>query len=230
MAKSAYTRFYNHPWVVRAITSQFHRLYYQAPDPVRAWHDTYWLGTRVLKCPLDLWNYQEIVHAQRPDLVVECGTAAGGSALFFASLFDLIGHGRVLSIDIGANPERPAHPRISYLLGSSTDPAVIEQARAAASACERVMVVLDSDHRRDHVLGELRAYGPLVTPGSFLIVEDTNLNGHPVAPGFGPGPMEAVRAFLAEQDDFVRDARDRKFFMTFNPEGFLRRRAAGDRL
>jgi cephalosporin hydroxylase len=86
-----------------------------------------------------------------------------------------------------------------------------------------IMVILDSDHTRAHVRGELRGYGPLVTPGSYLIVEDTNLNGHPAYPQFGPGPMEAVKEFLASSPNFLPDPDCEKFFMTFNPPGYLRR-------
>ena len=86
-----------------------------------------------------------------------------------------------------------------------------------------LLVLLDSDHSREHVLDELRAYSPLVTPGSYVIVEDTNLNGHPVWPDFGPGPMEAVDIFLSESDDFVIDTSREKFYLTWNPRGYLKR-------
>jgi cephalosporin hydroxylase len=223
LAKRAYTGFYTTPAVARAIVSQFTRLYYQTPQPVRTWHDTRWLGHQVLKTPLDLWNYQEILAERRPDVVLECGTAGGGSALYLASVMDMIDHGRVVSVDLKPNPDRPAHPRVEYLVGSSTAPEVFDQMAAAAAGAGRVMVILDSDHSRDHVLAELRLYAPLVTAGDFLIVEDTCVNGHPVAPQHGPGPMEAVDQFLRETSDFVRDRRDRKFLMTFNPGGYLRR-------
>ena len=85
------------------------------------------------------------------------------------------------------------------------------------------MVILDSDHSRDHVLAELRAYAPMVTTAQYLIVEDTNVNGNPVLPEFGPGPMEALDAFLAENDDFEPDDEREKFLLTFNPRGYLRR-------
>jgi cephalosporin hydroxylase len=88
-----------------------------------------------------------------------------------------------------------------------------------------VLVILDSDHSREHVLDELRLYAGLVTPGSYLVVEDTNVNGHPVFAEHGPGPMEALEAFLAETDEFEVDATREKFFLTFNPRGFLRKRA-----
>jgi cephalosporin hydroxylase len=175
------------------------------------------------KCPLDLWVYQEIMFERRPDVVVECGTAAGGSALFLASVCDLLGHGRVVSVDVEARAGRPAHPRIKYVLGSSVAPQVVGEVRAEVDGARRVMVILDSDHRREHVLGELGAYAGMVTPGDYLIVEDTNVNGHPVLHHFGPGPMEAVAEFLNGRDDFVADREREKFFLTFNPRGYLRR-------
>jgi hypothetical protein len=85
------------------------------------------------------------------------------------------------------------------------------------------MVLLDDDHTRDHVLEELRAYQRFVTPGSYLIVEDTNINNHPVFPEFGPGPMEAVETFLRESNEFAVDRSREKFFLSFNPGGFLRK-------
>ena len=86
------------------------------------------------------------------------------------------------------------------------------------------MVILDSDHRRDHVYAELNIYKDIVTPGQYLIVEDTNLNGHPVASEFGPGPMEALQDFLAENDEFEQDKGMEKFYLTFNPDGYLKKR------
>ena len=85
------------------------------------------------------------------------------------------------------------------------------------------MVILDSDHGKDHVLNELRTYSPFVTKGSYLIVEDTNINGHPVLHDFGPGPMEAVEDFLKENQNFTVDKSKEKFYLTFNPKGYLRK-------
>lgn len=218
-----YLWFYTRPLVVRIITNQFHRMYYHTPVPVRTWENTRWLGRRVLKCPLDLWIYQELFDEIRPDVVVECGTAGGGSAWYFAGLFDLIGNGRIVTVDVVDPGNRPQHERITYLTGSSIDPEVVEQVRSRIRADERVMVVLDSDHSMPHVLEELRAYQDLVSPGSYLVVEDSCINGHPVVPFFGPGPWEAVEAFLRETDAFVRDKEREKFFLTFNPGGYLRR-------
>jgi cephalosporin hydroxylase len=114
--------------------------------------------------------------------------------------------------------------RLTYVVASSTDPQVVAQVAERARTAGTVLVVLDSDHSRDHVLAELRAYAPLVTPGSYLVVEDTNVNGHPVYEAFGPGPMEAVLDFLKERDDFEVDRSREKFLLTFNPGGWLRKR------
>jgi cephalosporin hydroxylase len=95
-----------------------------------------------------------------------------------------------VTVDIAGDdgdPGAPAHPRITYLQGSSTDPAILAGVRERAAGARRVMVVLDSDHSFAHVTAELEHYAPLVTPGDYLVVEDTNVNGRPVVPDFGPG-------------------------------------------
>ena len=148
--------------------------------------------------PLDLWVYQEILHELRPRFIVECGTAAGGSALFLASVCELLGVGEVVTVDIEERPGRPAHDRITYLRGSSVAEDVVGRVKGLVRDAAPVLVILDSDHSREHVLRELRLYGEIVTPGSYLIVEDTNVNGHPVSELHGPGPMEAVEQFLSE--------------------------------
>jgi cephalosporin hydroxylase len=202
----------------------FHRLYYEAGEGGGTWKDTRFLGVTTWKSPLDLWVYQELVWELRPDLIIETGTAHGGSALWLASLCETIGTGEVVSVDIGEWPERPVHRRLTYVVASSTDPQVVAELAGRAAGAGTVLVVLDSDHSRDHVLAELEAYAPLVTPGSYLVVEDTNINGHPVYEEFGPGPMEAVQDFLKGRDDFEVDRSREKFLCTFNPGGWLRRR------
>ena len=155
--------------------------------------------------------------------MIETGTADGGSAPYLASLMELVGTGEIVSIDIESREMRPKHSRIRYLLGSSTDSAILAEVGEIAAEAKTVLAILDSDHSRDHVLDELRAYGPLVTPGSYLIVEDTNVNGHPVRRDHGPGPMEAVDEFLRSGQPFEIDESREKFFLTFNPRGYLRR-------
>jgi cephalosporin hydroxylase len=212
-----------HPGLQRRIVDAFHSLYYDAASTGGTWADTTWLGVRTEKCPLDLWIYQEILHELRPDIVVETGTRWGGSALFLASMCDLLKKGRVITIDIDVPGDRPRHDRITYLLGSSTSQTIVDEVHSQVRGIGSVMVVLDSDHSMDHVLAELRAYADAVTAGSYLIVEDTNINGNPVLPTFGAGPMEAVNRFLAEDHAFERDQSREKFLLTFNPNGFLRR-------
>jgi cephalosporin hydroxylase len=181
------------------------------------------MGILAQKCPLDLWVYQEILWEIRPDLILECGTAQGGSAIFLASICDLLNRGKIISIDTEDRKGRPPHKRIEYWLGSSIQEEIMARVKAEAANKEKVMIILDSDHHKEHVLKELRIYSPLVTRGSYLIVEDTNINGHPVLPEFGPGPMEAVAEFLEGNPGFVIDEGKEKFFMTFNPRGFLLR-------
>ena len=205
------------------VVEAFHKLYYDTGTLGKTWSETYWMGARVAKCPMDLWLYQELLFDLRPDLIVECGTLYGGSASYLASICDLIDNGQILSIDVRPREGRPEHDRVTYLTGSSVAPAIVEVVKDAATAAGTVMVILDSDHRKDHVLQELRTYAPVVTVGSLLVVEDTNLNGNPVAPEFGPGPMEALNEFLAERDDFEIDERGNKFYLSFNPRGYLRK-------
>jgi len=149
-------------------------------------------------------------------------TAFGGSALYLASICDLIRHGHVVTADVTEAPNRPQHERITYLIGSSTSPAIVERVTAMARG-KSALVILDSDHRKEHVRAELEAYAPLVGPGGYVVVEDTNVNGHPVLPDFGPGPMEAVDDFLEEHPEFTVDTSREKYLMTFNPRGYLRR-------
>jgi cephalosporin hydroxylase len=210
----------SNPAARQEVIDEFHRLYYGDRD--RTWKNTFWMGTQVLKLPFDLWLYQEMIHRVRPDVIVECGTRFGGSALYMAHMQDLIGHGRVITVDIDVQPNRPEHDRITYLTGSSIDEAIVEPIRRAAEG--RVcMVVLDSDHSEAHVYAEMNAYASIVSVGSYLVVEDSNVHGHPVYPHHPPGPWEAIQRFLGERDDFAHDPTSHKFMVTFNPGGVLQR-------
>jgi cephalosporin hydroxylase len=205
----------------RRVIRAFHRLFYESGT--QTWSNTRWLGVPAQKCPFDLWVYQELLHELRPAVIVECGTADGGSALYLASICDLLGEGEIVTVDIRDLPGRPQHERISYLSGSSTAPEIVQAIQERVDGRSPILVILDSNHERDHVLAEMRLYGPLVTPGSYLVVEDSNINGHPVLPEFGPGPLEAIESFLAESDEFTVDESREKYFLTFNPRGYLRK-------
>ncbi|MDH6148864.1 MULTISPECIES: CmcI family methyltransferase [Paraburkholderia] len=212
----------------RQLVESFSDLYYRKIDNFRGLHTIVlsWMGYEMFKCPLDLWVYQELIVRERPDLIVEVGTYKGGSALYLATVCDLAGFGEVITIDIDAthDPIRPRHPRITYLTGDSIADDVIDKVAKAADGKRNILIILDGDHRCEHVLQELRLYQRFIQPGGFLVVEDTNINGHPTYAEFGPGPWEAVDLFLAENDHFYADRSCERFLLTMNPRGFLRRR------
>lgn len=197
---------------------EFHRLFY---DCRNGEYSTIWFGYPIVKTPMDLILYQEILTQCKPDLVIETGTMFGGSALFAASIFDLLGNGQVITIDV-EKKDFPVHHRIRYLTGSSLDMDIFGEVESECSG-KRVMVVLDSDHTKNHVLQEMEVYGPLVTSGQYMIVEDTNKNGHPVAVNFGPGPWEAVEEYLKTHKGFEQDRSRERYPFTFNPGGYLKK-------
>jgi cephalosporin hydroxylase len=208
----------------RPVSTVFHYFAYSGGG----FRKTHWLGVPIQKLPSDLWMYHEIIWETKPDLIIETGTFRGGSALFFANLFDLMGtDGRVITVDVNRCSEGyPRHPRIQFITQSSTTPETVALIRSEIRPGDQVMVILDSDHSELHVRKELDLYSPLVSPGCYLVVEDTNVNGHPVFRGHGPGPMEALIDFLAGSSgcNFASDlARVEKFGFTFHPRGWLRR-------
>ncbi|MCX7970389.1 MAG: cephalosporin hydroxylase family protein [Negativicutes bacterium] len=207
------------------VINLFHILYYSKPLPQggRIWENTLWMGRQILKCPFDMWMYQELMYRLQPDFVVETGTFMGGSALYLANICDIIGKGEVITIDVEAREGLPVHDRIHYITGSSTDPEVVERVRKSVAGAENVLVILDSDHASHHVLAEMRIWRQFVPVGGYMIVEDSNVNGHPVQSGHGPGPMEAIAEFMSETDEFVIDAGCERFLLTQNPCGYLRR-------
>jgi cephalosporin hydroxylase len=213
-------------WRERLLTRKFNKLYYNGPEGQGQLFDKIdWLGVTTLKCPLDLWVYQELLFRTMPEYIVETGTKHGGSALYLASICDLIGTGTIISVDTSLQTVAArvrTHPRIELLEGSSTSSDIYEIIRSRCNN-RRTMVVLDSDHRAEHVREELRLYAPLVTTGCYLICEDTNINGHPAYPTFGPGPYEAVQEFLAMNRNWKVDKNCEKLMITFNPSGYLLR-------
>jgi cephalosporin hydroxylase len=207
----------------KPILNAFHRLYYSSGDST--WRTTKWMGVDVWKLPMDLWMQQEIIFDTKPDLLIETGINYGGSTLYFADLFERIGHGRLIAIDIHlerADKQLFEHDRIEVVHGSSTDPVIVAKLREAADG-KRVMVILDSDHSAAHVQRELELLGPLVSEGCYLIVEDTQI-GHPVKDwALGEGPMEALERWHPHHPEFVRDEYRERLLVTFNPKGYLKR-------
>ena len=205
----------------KKITNLFHTMYYR--NEKRTWSNTYWFGCRVLKCPLDLFIYQEILYKIKPDYIIETGTAFGGSALYFASLLDLLGKGHVYSIDLNEITTQPTHERVTYITSSSTDDKVHDLLKSVVKPTDKVVVILDSDHSKQHVLNELNLFSQYVSLDSYMIVEDSNQSGHPVSPFMKEGPMEAIHEFLSTRSDFEIDKEQEKFYLTFNPDGYLKR-------
>jgi cephalosporin hydroxylase len=225
--------------LVRQITSSVAGLIYRPTDAVAAeyhkWyhgtsvqHRTTWMGVKCLKSVSDMWNYQEILSELKPSLVIEFGTRYGGSAVFFASVMRQTGRPfKVLSVDIShklLDPAAQRDPDILFVESSSTAPVIAEQIqRLKAQFPGKIFAILDSDHSMNHVLAEMELLRPLLSAGDYLVVEDSNVNGHPVLPGWGPGPYEAIEAYEREfPNDYTHDvARENKFGWTFAPNGFL---------
>lgn len=187
---------------------------------------TKWLGKPIMQNILDLWVIQETICELQPKLIIECGTNQGGSAYFYANLFDLMGDGKVITIDVEKMHDL-THPRIEFIIGSSISDCVISNVREAVSSVHgTVMVILDSDHSANHVSKELELYAPFVTPNSFVLVQDGIMDTLPVLKGtYPPGPISAIRDFLERHPEFEVDAeRSQRFLISHHPEGWLRKK------
>jgi cephalosporin hydroxylase len=187
-----------------------------------------WDGVTIWQNLYDLWTATETIQAVRPSLIVETGTYLGGSALYYGNLLDQIGGGRVITIDV-ENRHQRQHPRIDFLIGDSTSPGLVAFVREAAAGCGGpVLVILDSDHHAEHVLREMKAYGPMVTSGSFMLVQDGVIDVLPSMKTGYRGPLHAIRQFLPEHPEFeVDQSRCDRFLITHHPCGWLRRLPQG---
>ena len=212
-----------------------------------------WLGRPIIQYPQDVLAVQEVIWRCRPDLIIETGVAHGGSLIFSASMLTLLdvcdslqrgesldlraSSRRVVGIDIDIRAhnrrEIEKHPlsgMIDLVEGSSIDAGIVARIQARAQHAKRVLVCLDSNHAPDHVLAELEAYAPLVTPGSYCIVFDTFIETRPAGSypdrpwDKGRNPMTAVDAYLKDHPEFTIDhAIDDKLLISVAPRGFLRR-------
>lgn len=231
------------------------RIWVRESAPHRWSYNFSWLGRPAIQFPNDAWAMQELVWSVRPDVIVETGIAHGGSLVFSASMLALLdiaeaiesgqtidpraSKRNVIGVDIDIREHNraaiEAHPmssRIKMIQGSSIDPATIDKVRAAVGKAQRVLVCLDSNHTHDHVLAELHAYAPLVTPGSYCVVFDTIVEDMPASmfPDrlWGPGnnPKTAVHEYLRANPQFVIDKSiDHKLQISVAPDGFLKRLA-----
>lgn len=212
------------------------------------------LGRPIIQYPQDMVAIQELIWTIKPDLVIEAGIAHGGSLILSASMLALLDYcdaveagqtldpkaprRRVLGIDIDIRSHNRAaietHPmahRIDMIQGSSIVPKIVAEVHKRAIGHDRVMVILDSNHTHEHVLAELDAYAPLVSPGSYCVVFDTVIEDLPAGMypdrpwDVGNNPKTAVREFLARNRDFeVDEDMEAKLLITVAPGGYLRRR------
>src|SRR5258708_6960908 len=184
-------------YVYSAAKHYFHLWYYNTS----VWERVTWMGVQTYKSPMDMWNYQEILVSLQPAVIIEFGTWHGGSALFFSSVMQQIGKPFVVvSVDIDGSrisEKTKSDPNIRLLTLSS----VCEQVSLTIQDLRHdfpgaAFVILDSDHTKEHVLAEMTGLRNLLVAGDYLIVEDSNINGHPVLKSFGPGPYEAIAEYF----------------------------------
>ena len=176
-----------------------------------------WMGRPVIQLPEDMIRIQEVLYRIKPDVIIETGIAHGGSLIYYASLCKVMEKGRVIGIDIEIRPHNrkaiEAHPLFPYITlveGSSIDPTVINHVRSLIRAEETVMVILDSNHTKKHVLDELESYYDLVTPGSYIVATDGIIRDLHDVPRGNPdwiwdNPAAAVGDFLRQHPEFIGD-------------------------
>lgn len=194
-----------------------------------------WLGVQILQFPTDMMVYQEIITEVKPDYVIETGTFRGGLTLYLASVLEYVNPaGKVITVDIEPSmweetvkdiKTRPAGKlleRIEFIKGSSIAPETLERITKQVGSGHKVLVLLDSVHTKGFVLDELRLYSPLVSPGSYVIVNDTNLDKTKLV-NYEEGPLAAVKEFMANTKEFTIDHSRTRFYITCAPSGFLKR-------
>lgn len=216
-------------------------------------YNWFWMGRPIIQYPQDICAMQELIWAVRPDVIVETGIAHGGSLILSASLLAMLDlcdateagtvldpaepKRRVFGVDIDIRPHNraaiEAHPmakRITMIQGSSIDPAIVAEVKAAVGDAKTVLVCLDSNHTHDHVLAELLAYAPMVSVGSYCVVFDTVIEHLPSdiyadRPwDVGDNAMTAMRSYMETDPGFVIDREmDAKLQITVAPNGYLRR-------
>jgi cephalosporin hydroxylase len=201
-----------------------------------------WLGRPIIQLPDDMLRIQELIYSIKPDVIIETGVAHGGALIFYASLCKIMERGRVIGIDIEIRPHNrraiEAHelfPFVTLIEGSSTDPTVVDKVKSKVEPGERVLILLDSNHTKEHVLAELEAFSSLVNVGSYIVAMDGIMEQLAGAPRTQPdwtwnNPKRAALEFVEENADFVIE--DPTFLfnegtvskrVTYWPCGFIKR-------
>lgn len=208
--------------------------HYIESDLKRPFEPTF-LGVPTWQNPCDLWMLQEIIAEVKPDVVIETGTAYGGSALFLAMVLEQVNpQGRVITIDVEPKTDAAARlriwrERVDLIVGDSVGEDTIAELERRVKG-KTVLLTLDSLHGRNHVLEELRRLSHLVSKGSYVVVQDTVIDRKPEwieryasYDGSTAGPGRAVEEFLQENRAYEVDPSRERFLFTFHPRGFLKR-------
>ncbi len=201
-----------------------------------------WLGRPVIQLPEDMICVQEVIYRIKPDVIIETGVAHGGSLVFYASLCKAMDRGRVIGIDIEIRPHNrnaiEAHELFEYITlveGNSVDERVVSRVKAMVKPGEKVFVMLDSNHSKQHVLAELNAYSDLVSVGSYIVAADGIMESLVGAPRSSEdwgwnNPKAAAEEFVKTHDNFVIEEPQFLFNegliterVTYWPSAFLRR-------
>jgi cephalosporin hydroxylase len=180
-------------------------------------------GIKAIRCPFDYVIYQMIISDLKPDLIIEIGTNIGGGALYVADLMENIGHGMLHTIDIisQSDPILISHPRIKLFTEGWENYDINE-----ASNYQKILVIDDASHKYKNTLDALNKFAPLVSIGSYLIVEDGIINELGLEMEYQGGPLKAIREFTAENKNFEVDRKWCDLFgtnATFNVNGYLKR-------
>jgi len=201
-----------------------------------------WLGRPIIQLPEDMIRIQEVIYQIQPDVIVETGIAHGGSLVFYASLCTAIGKGRVIGVDVEIRPhnrkaieDHRLSPMITLIEGSSSDPSTVQSVKEKIGSSETVLVLLDSNHSKEHVFAELESYSPIVSVGSYIVACDGIMKQVVGAPRTQPewtwnNPLSAIDDFLAAHSNFISEEPNKQFNeglisdrVTYWPKAFLRR-------
>lgn len=188
--------------------ASLNKAYFETGD----WLHLTYMGNKLFKYATDLWHYKSILFDTQPDLIIETGSLDGGSALWFKHN----SNAKIITID--TELVRRQHHGIQYVTGNSLNK------RISTKGYERVMVILDSDHRKEHVLAELKKYAPLVSKGCYLVIEDTAIsqylnNDDGYNDYSGGSSWEAIQEWDSTGFESIPDM----FTLSMNPGGWFKK-------